>query len=86
MSSELTGGDVWTVVCDGSGHLHRVFGNDIIALMPSQPSWDADGEIVGDQIKHRALVKHWRAMGFVSIPGTDTLLLPLSARSAELEG
>lgn len=67
-------------------YLTRVFGNDIIALMPSRASWDADGEIVEDQIKHRALLKHWRAMGFVSIPGTDTLLLPLSARVAELEG
>ncbi|MFB7252382.1 hypothetical protein [Microbacterium sp. NPDC056234] len=66
--------------------LTRVFGNDIIALMPSRASWDAGGEIVEDQFKHRALLTHWRGMGFVSIPGADSLLLPLSERQAELEG
>ena len=66
--------------------LTRVFGNDIIALSPGRASIGPDGEIVEDQIKHRALLKHWRAMGFVSIPGGDSLLLPLSARRVELEG
>lgn len=58
----------------------RVFGNDIIALQPSRVSHDADGDLLEDQVKHQALIKHWRAMGFVAIPGTDSMMLPLSAR------
>lgn len=65
--------------------LSRVFGNDIIALKPSAASYAADGEIVEDQVKQRALIRHWSEMGFVSIPGSDSMLLPLSARLAEIQ-
>lgn len=66
--------------------LTRVFGNDIIALQPSRAAVTPDDELVEDQVTHRAQLKHWREMGFVTIPGTGSMLLPLSARLAELEG
>lgn len=64
----------------------RTFGNDIIALRASSASLSADGELVEDQIKMRALVRHWRSMGFVLVPDSShTMILPLSARFADTE-
>ncbi|WP_460775587.1 hypothetical protein [Microbacterium sp. GXF7504] len=57
-----------------------VFRTDAIALRPANLSTGSDGEYVVDELKHRALTRHWKEMGFVPIPTYDVMLLPLGAR------
>lgn len=64
--------------------ISRVFGNDIIALRPGEVSLEQEAEH-GDVFLQRRLVRHWQDMGFVPIPGRETMMLPLSARLDEIE-
>lgn len=65
--------------------LSRVFAHDMIALTPATLSPDEDGNLVDDEVKRRALIRHWGEMGFVPIPAFAAMMLPLSA-SARAEG
>ncbi len=59
--------------------LARVFEGDAIALLPSEVTPGANDELIHDPAKRRALVKHWGEMGFVTIPGTNVMVLQWSS-------
>ena len=66
--------------------LSRVFGTDIIALRPGEVSITDDAVPFDDTFIRRRQIRHWQDMGFVPIPGRETVILPLSARLAEIQG
>ncbi|AVL98214.1 MULTISPECIES: hypothetical protein [Microbacterium] len=55
-----------------------------VALRLGDVSPERDGGH-GDVFLQRRLVRHWQDMGFVPIPGRETVLLPLSARLVEIQ-
>lgn len=56
-----------------------VFADSAIALVPAQLSSDGGGEIFEDPVKHKALVRHWAALGLIATGG-NVMVLPIGAR------
>jgi hypothetical protein len=58
----------------------RVFREDIIALTPARVSVGDADELVEDIVKFEGLRRHWESAGFVRVPDTDVMMLPLGSR------
>ena len=58
-----------------------IFRSDLVALIPAELSQDTTGQIIRDAPKEAALRSHWRRGGFLEIPGTSVLMLPLGGRT-----
>lgn len=61
----------------------RIFRGDIVALTPArmtQGGSDELDELVEDIVKFEGLGRHWERAGFVRLPETDVMLLPIGNR------
>lgn len=58
----------------------HIFRSDIIALIPAGMSTDDEGKLFVDKAKRRGLRRHWKRGGFVRVPGTQVMILPLGDR------
>jgi len=58
----------------------RVFRRDILALTPARMSQGDSDELVEDILKLEGLRRHWARVGFVRLPDTDVMMLPLGSR------
>jgi hypothetical protein len=58
----------------------RVFREDIVALTPARVSVGDADELVEDIVKFEGLRRHWERAGFVRVPDTDVMMLPLGSR------
>ncbi|MFG6402466.1 hypothetical protein [Microbacterium sp. P04] len=57
-----------------------IFRNDIVALIPDANGVDEAGRVVSDRMKEAGLRSHWERGGFITVPGTSVMMLPLSVR------
>jgi hypothetical protein len=58
----------------------HIFRSDIVALVPASMSTDHAGKLFVDGPKRRGLRRHWKRGGFVGVPGTEVMILPLGER------
>lgn len=58
----------------------HIFRSDIVALIPADMSTDDGGKFIVDKAKRRGLRRHWKRGGFVRVPGTQVMILPLGDR------
>jgi hypothetical protein len=58
----------------------RVFRSDIVALTPARISRGGSDDLMEDIVKFEGLCRHWARTGFVRVPDTDVMLLPMERR------
>jgi hypothetical protein len=61
----------------GIGHIFR---SDIVALTPARMTRGGSDDLVEDIVKFDGLHRHWERAGFVRVPDTDAMMLPLGSR------
>jgi hypothetical protein len=57
-----------------------IFRSDIVALTPARMTWGGSDQLVEDIEKFDGLCRHWGRAGFVRVPNTDVMLLPMRVR------
>lgn len=57
----------------------RVFCSDIVALTPARMSRGDSDELVEDIVKFVGFRCYWERVGFVRLPDTDVMTLPLGS-------
>lgn len=58
----------------------RIFRNDIVALTPARMASGEQNDLVEDIVQFEGLCRHWERAGFVRLPDTDVMLLPIGRR------
>jgi hypothetical protein len=73
----LRGSQLSIALVRGVAHIFR---SDIVALIVASLSSGPDGELRQDLTKRDGLHRHWARGGFVPVPDTDVMVLPIDAR------
>ena len=58
----------------------RIFRSDIVALTPARMTRGGSEDLMADIITFEGLLRHWARAGFVRLPETDVMLLPIERR------
>lgn len=58
----------------------HIFRSDIVALLPDNMSIGESGDLIVDVPKLEGLRRHWAAGGFIQVPETEVMILPLGNR------
>lgn len=58
----------------------HIFRGEVVALLPASLSTDEHGELRKNKEKLAALTKHWKQCGFVKVPKTKVMVLPIGER------
>lgn len=74
---DVRGSRLSHVLVHGVAHIFR---SDVVALIVSSLSTGPDGELRHDKQKRDGLQGHWKRGGFVPIPDSDVMVLPLGDR------